>query len=246
MRSCRMTSIASVLGFLPEELAVDRFGSSAAVADGRGDQVELRHVAAGPDAFDLGGARARRPRSSLLPSISDSKPPKSGFWLIAEMTAVAGISNSEPSMGTGRRRPEASGSPSSMRMHCMAVTRSPSLLETDRRGQEFDLDAFLHGLFDFLVDGRHLVDRSAVEDGHVRAQPLADPGRVDGRIAAADDDHHHVLAQVELLAVVEAVEEIDAGEDVGGLLALHAQRRLPAGHRGRRRRRRTTAAVRRG
>jgi len=43
------------------------------------------------------------------------------------MTVVAGISNSEPSLGTGRRRPDSSGSPSSMRMHFMRTMRLPSL-----------------------------------------------------------------------------------------------------------------------
>ena len=42
-----------------------------------------------------------------------------GFDLvpIAMMTMSQSRVNSEPLMGTGRRRPEASGSPSSMRMH---------------------------------------------------------------------------------------------------------------------------------
>ena len=48
----------------------------------------------------------------------------------AMMTASASILNSLPSMGTGRRRPEASGSPSSMRMQVMDWTwpfSSPSM-----------------------------------------------------------------------------------------------------------------------
>ena len=55
------------------------------------------------------------PCSSLVPS-------SLGNWPMAAMTWSHSTTNSEPSIGTGRRRPEASGSPSSMRCISMPVT----------------------------------------------------------------------------------------------------------------------------
>ncbi len=55
------------------------------------------------------------PCSSLVPS-------SLGYWPMAVITWSHSTTNSEPSTGTGRRRPEASGSPSSMRSISMPVT----------------------------------------------------------------------------------------------------------------------------
>ena len=47
---------AILLGLGIEQLAFDGFGCSAALADGRSDQVEPCDIAARPDAFDFRGA----------------------------------------------------------------------------------------------------------------------------------------------------------------------------------------------
>ena len=63
------------------------------------------------------------PCSSLVPS-------SFGYWPMAAMTWSHSTTNSEPSTGTGRRRPESSGSPSSMRSTSMPVTLLASSVTT--------------------------------------------------------------------------------------------------------------------
>ena len=63
------------------------------------------------------------PWSSLVPS-------SLGYCPIALMTWSHSTVNSEPSTGTGRRRPESSGSPSSMRTHSTPHTASASSVTT--------------------------------------------------------------------------------------------------------------------
>ena len=46
----------------------------------------------------------------------------SGPWPMASRTRSQGIVNSVPGAGSGRRRPDASGSPSAIRMNSMPVT----------------------------------------------------------------------------------------------------------------------------
>ena len=53
---------------------------------------------------------------------------RSIFWPMAVMTASQAIANSEPSTITGRRRPPASGCPSSVRMHSRPQTLPPSAI----------------------------------------------------------------------------------------------------------------------
>ena len=47
---------------------------------------------------------------------------RSAAWETAGMTVSAGTTNSEPSIGSGERRPEASGSPSRLRMNRTPVS----------------------------------------------------------------------------------------------------------------------------
>jgi hypothetical protein len=75
----------------------------------------------------------------------------------------------------------------------------------------------------FPPEWRASLPGPAVEDRDVRPQTLADAGGVDGRVASTHHDGHNVLAQVELLAVMEAAEEVHPAEDVGCVLALQAQ-----------------------
>ena len=63
------------------------------------------------------------PCSSLVPS-------SLGYCPMAAMTWSHSTMNSEPSTGTGRRRPEASGSPSSMRTHSIPHVVPPSSVTT--------------------------------------------------------------------------------------------------------------------
>ena len=86
---------------------------------------------------------AKTPGRVVAPESSATRQPRrvvsspcvvleiSGFGDVprAMMTVSVGISNSEPGMGTGLRRPLSSGSPSSIRMHFRARTQpfsSPS------------------------------------------------------------------------------------------------------------------------
>ena len=90
-----------------------------------------------------------------------------------------------------------------------------------RRGEELDVDALLERAFDFGLDGRHFGARAAVQDRDLGAQPLADAGRIDGGIAAAD--HQHLATHLHLLAAVDAVQKFRPGEDVRRILAGNPQ-----------------------
>jgi len=73
-----------------------------------------------------------RGSTSMVPHLPTFKPgvvwgmSGLGLWPMAQTTRSTSVVNSEPGTGTGRRRPEASGSPSSMRRHSMARTRPRS------------------------------------------------------------------------------------------------------------------------
>ena len=56
-----------------------------------------------------------------------------------------------------------------------------------RRGQEDELCAFGFGGIGFLFDGGHVFALAAVDDGDVRTLAQRGAGRIDGRIAAADN-----------------------------------------------------------
>ena len=109
---------------------------------------------------------------------------------IATTTMSQSITNSEPSIGTGRRRPESSGSPSSIRWQ--RRPRDPALLvaeHLERRDQEVEEDALLLGVVDLLGARGELVVRAAVDDpGLGRPEPPRRPDRVHRDVAAADHD----------------------------------------------------------
>ena len=229
---------------LAAETAVDGLGSPATVADGRGHQVELRHVAAGPHAVNFCGPFAIHANTFLA---FDQGFEAGEIGLLANGRDDRAGGNLKLRARDGNR-PATAGGVRLAQVHADAAHGDDAvafLAEAGRRGQELDADAFLDRLFHFLANGRHLLDGPPVEDGHVRAQSLADAGCIDGRVAAADHDDHHVLAQFQLFSVVEAAEEVDAREDVGSDLALDAQAgpllRAPEP----RRRRRTARAGRR-
>ena len=134
-----------------------------------------------------------RPHSSIATQPAPSRRcgigPKSGSWLMAAITAVAGMSNSDPGSGTGRGRPDPSGSPSVIRMQ-----RTPAAAPSRRRNSigaasSSTANALFECPVDLRADGRHFRPGPAVEDGDLRAEPLADPRSVDRGVSAADDDH---------------------------------------------------------
>ena len=152
---------------------------------------------------------------------NSSMPVQTGVWLMPAMTTVQGTSYSEPATATGRRRPLASGSPSSMRWHFTATAR-PSLTTTSSGADRNSYDhALVLGLGDLVLDRRHLLAGAPVEQRHVRAEPARGARGVDRGVAAADDDD--LVADVDLLADPDALQEVDAGEAVRGILALDAE-----------------------
>ena len=71
---------------------------------------------------------------------------------MATTTISQGISNSEPGTGSGRRRPDASGSPSSMRTQRSARTQPASSPRTSTGAdEELEPDALLLGVMDLLA-----------------------------------------------------------------------------------------------
>ena len=105
------------------DVFINRFGSRFARAHrGNNGCCTGDRVAAGKDAFAAGLAFS----SAMMPPHFWVSSPSvvdliSGFGEVPmDMTTQStSITNSLPGTSTGRRRPEASGSPSSMRMHFM-------------------------------------------------------------------------------------------------------------------------------
>ena len=150
------------------------------------------------------------PCSSLVPS-------SLGNWPMAAITWSHSTTNSEPSMGTGRRRPEASGSPSSMRSISMPVTlRSASTRMRTGATSSSSLHALFFGLVDLGDVGRHLLARAPVEAGDL-VGALAHRGAagVHGGEAAADDGH--LVAHVHVAGELELAEKVDRGDHAVGV-----------------------------
>ena len=72
-----------------------------------------------------------------------------------------------------------------------------------------------------LCDGRHLVPGPAIEYGDLGAQTPADPGRVDSGVPAAD--HNHFASHLQRFAAIDVVKKFDAGQNVAGVFARHAE-----------------------
>ena len=148
----------------------------------------------------------------------------SAAWLTAGMTVSALISNSLPSMGTGARRPVASGSPRRLRMNLTARILPLLVAEDlDRADQELHAHAFALGLAQLLLVDDELGAGAAVGDGHVLGAVAEARARAVHRgVAAADDDH--VLADRERLAEVGHLHVVDAVLDAVEVAAGHVQR----------------------
>ena len=157
----------------------------------------------------------------------------SAAWLTAGMTVWAVITNSVPGMGTGARRPVASGSPSRLRMKRTPLDVAVLVADDlDGADQELHAHAFALGLAQLLLVDDELGAGAAVGDGHVRGA-VAEAGAraVHGGVAAADDDD--VVPDLERLAQVGLLHEVDAVLDAVEVAAGHVQ---PTGVHGARRR----------
>ena len=68
-----------------------------------------------------------------------------------------------------------------------------------------------------MLNGRHFVPGPPIEDRHLCAHPQGGHGRIDGRVPAAD--HHHLLADLYLLAGIGFVEKFRTVHDIGGIFS---------------------------
>ena len=182
-----------------------------------------------PPATDSRVSVTPRWRFSLAPNSPSTL--LSDAWLVQGMTMSHGIVNSLPGIGSGLRRPLASGGPRRVRWKTMPVTL-PSFVghHLDRRGEELEAHALEAGLVLLLLVDHHLLRAAAVDDGAgLGAEAQGGARRVHGRVAAADD--HDVLADPLLLAQVGALQEVDAVDHAVELLAgdVHGDRVHAAG-----------------
>ena len=213
------------------EVGVDRVGRAAALGDRLDDGRRPDPDVAGAE--DAGPAGLERDRvglqAALLRRLRRPSEPgpihvSSGPWPIASRTRSQGIVNSVPGAGSGRRRPDASGSPGCIRMNshagdvALGVGDDPGRAGLEDRG-----DAFLDRLVD-LVRGRHVLHVAAVDERDL-GRALADrrPRAVHRGEAAADDDD--ALAGVARVRQAErrGPEVLEAVEDLVGVLARHAE-----------------------
>ncbi len=89
-----------------------------------------------------------------------------GFGLVpSAMTTMShSMTYSEPGMGTGRLRPDLSGSPSSIFTHSRPVTQPLSSPITRNGLVSSELDALFLGVLKFLEPGGHFGAAAAVDD----------------------------------------------------------------------------------
>ena len=98
-------------------------------------------------------------------------------------------------MGTGRRRPESSGSASFIRWADEIQSVTVALPgEGDRRHQVVEGDALLLRPLDLLHQAWHLGAGPSIEHPHLGAEATRGAGAVHGGVAAAD--HSAVGAQI--------------------------------------------------
>ena len=120
----------------------------------------------------------------------------------------------------GRRRPDSSGSPSSMTSSVAAVTKPvlSSPRNSDGRAQLAQRDALLEGVVQLLDAGGHLRAGAPVDDRDVAAEAPGGAGGVHRGVAAADDQHLLALGlgQRGLVVGAQALHEVDPGEELVG------------------------------
>ena len=124
------------------------------------------------------------------------------------------MTNSEPGIGSGRRRPEASGSPE--RHPLAAQAGHPVLVVADdlERGHlELEPDALLLGVVDLLRARGQLVVAAPIDDDRVgRAQPAGRPHRIHRHVPAADDDDPLAVQDGGVAVGAPGAHEVDPGQ----------------------------------
>ena len=149
-------------------------------------------------------------------------------WPMATMTVSQAISTKAPSMGSGRRRPCSSGSPSLQRCSLMALTLPPPPMISTGATRYSMLDLLVEAFLDLLARRRHLVARAPVGDGDLgsvavrRREARGAARRVEGDVAAADD--HDAVADRHGPAEVELAQELDRREAAVEVVALGRRR----------------------
>ncbi len=94
-------------------------------------------------------------------------------------------------------------------------------LDSDRRRQEDEIHALFAGVADLDLVRRHLLLGAPVDDGNLPgALADGDAGRIHGGETAADD--RHAVADVGRIAQGYFPQEIDHGDDAGGVFSLDA------------------------
>ena len=166
----------------------------------------------------------RRLRVAVRPSLPGPNQRRSGPWPMASRTRSQGMMNSVPAAGSGRRRPDASGSPSCIRMNSMPVVVPGLVLDhAGRAGLEDGGDTLLDGLVD-LARRRHVLHVAAVDERHL-AGALADRGADAvhrGEAAAHDHDPGADVARVGQAERGRA-QVLQAVDDAVGVLVRDAQ-----------------------
>ena len=114
----------------------------------------------------------------------------SGRMPIAAMITSQAITNSLPGIGSGRRRPEASGLAERHPRAAQAAHRAVLVAEDlGRRDLEAEGHALALGVVGLDVVGGHLLAAAPVGDGHGRGAEAASGPRGVHRDVAAADDH---------------------------------------------------------
>ena len=173
----------------------------------------------------VAGSTLIRPR---LTSKVDStgRNVRSAAWETAGMTVSALITNSEPGIGTGERRPGRVRLAELVADELDAGELAVLAEELDRAGEELHPDALALGLAELLLVDHELGAGPPVDDRDVLgAVAEAGPRAVHRGVAAADDDD--VLADLERLAEVGVLHEVDAVLDAVEVRA-RARRARPA------------------
>ena len=206
----------TVTSVRPGEVAVDRVGALLAVAGGLDQRRRAGHeVAAAEHAADVRGVR-RRVDPDATPAdlevgldrqerqvrrLGDGRDDDVGLD-----HELAALDRDRRAATGGVRLAEAVAD----ELHAGDVAVLAE--DLDRAGEELHPDALALGLAELLLVDDELAARPAVDDRDVvGAVAQARPGAVHRRVAAADDDD--VLADVQLLAEVGLLHEVDAVVD---------------------------------
>ncbi len=147
------------------------------------------------------------------------------LWPMAEMMKSHGSRYSDPRIGFGLLRPDASGSPSSQRWHSIpfSVPSSPVTTFVGATRNCMLTPSSIASLISESLAGIS-VPGPPIEQLHVAdAEPERRARAVDGGVPAADDGHR--AADVHRPAQAELLEELDPREHAGRVLVLDAHQR---------------------